>query len=747
MNKTITSLLCSLLVALLATAAAPFGGGLAQSPTPDAPALVVNDDTPENQITFDQIGAEGDILLLGPYDSRTLSFSLPPEWQPVSGEAALLLELTWTVSSLVPAQGESRVEGLIAGVIEAKLNNTVLQTSVLSGSGSDNLTIPLPDGALSPGVNQLEITWSASTACDFNLSSSLNISPTSKLVIPHTNRALSPQLTSFPAPFYQINAVRPIGVTIVVADAADQAEIEAALTVAAGLGRQTAGSMPLNLTVETSLPETTRDANHLIVVGRWGSLALMDALTLEVTSEQAGEQGIVQVSVSPWNPGRAVLLVSGLDDNATKKAALAVSHGVVLTGNSSGSLALVSDAVASDQNQYLSDKHTLADLGHTDLVFDVPGGSSQFINFSIPPEAAAGTQSFLELRFSHSQLLDYLRSSIVVRLNSTPIGSLRMSDTTAAFSSAQMVIPPAALRPGSNQIEIQADLTARSICSDPRRANTWVAIYPDSSLYLPISSAPASREAAASIWNYPFPFTYSNTLSKTLFVLGTEDHAGWSAAARLAFDLGTHATGEQVSAPSAALGAVDAALLSEFDLFVVGQPNQLELLPTVVEALPVAFGLDNQLIDSIALNIQFDTSDGAATGYLQSGQSTSGRTILAVLGDSQSGLDGAVDALIKGLAVHQGANFAVIQNGIALAEKVSLNDNAASAEESASSAAGDSGDSGGEPLAVEIGSTPNNLPTTAERHAWIIPTLSAAAALFILILVWRLWLVLRNRRR
>ena len=748
MKKTIALLLCSLLVALIGSAIEPNATVLGQSPTPAPPTPATVADTPENRVTFEEINGGGDLLLLGPFDSRTLIFSLPPEWQAVSGEAALLLDLSWTASSLVPAQGESHVEGLIAGALNVTLNDAALDTNVLLGSGNDPLVISLPEGALSAGVNRLEIAWSASTACDFNLSSSLAVSRTSRLVIPHEEITLSPKLASFPAPFYQVGAIRPIGVTIVVPDSASQLELQAALTIAAGLGRQTAGKLSIDLAVENSLAEPTREENHLIIVGQWDSLSLTKALTLEVSENQAGSRGIVEVSTSPWNPGRAVLLVSGKDSEATYKAALAVSRGALLTGSPSGALALVSETVSDDFIESFSDKRTLADLGQEDLVFDTPGGSSRSFSFTIPPEAAAGTQSFLELRFSHSQLLDYLRSSIVVRLNDTPIGSLRFSDTTAAFSSAQMVIPPAALRPGSNQIEIQADLTPRSICSDPRRANAWVAIYPDSSLYLPMSSGTTGGEAAASLWNYPAPFTYSNTLGKTLFVLGNEDYNGWAAAARVAFDLGAHTPGGMFSAPAVALGTWDAAQFIEYDLLLVGQPDLLNALPELGETLPVAFGPGNRPVEGAPLSIQFDTSSGAATSYLQSGKTANGHTVLAVLGDTLTGLIGAVDVLTGDLNAYQGANFAVVQNGAVLVEKVNPAGSPFQAEETTPNMAGNNGETtgAGQPT-TEIGDSAEDLPSTAQRQPWIIPSLVTAAALFVVILGWQLWLLLRSLRR
>jgi cellulose synthase operon protein B len=748
MNKTIALPLYSLLIALILNFAGPIGAAHAQSPTPETPTLANIEDTPENRVSFDEIGAGGDILLLGPYDSRTMTFSLPPEWQPTPGKTALLLDLTWTVSSLVPAQGESRVEGLIAGAVEVTLNDEQMQTTVLSGSGSDNLVIPFQDNTLIAGTNRLKIDWSASTSCDFNLSSSLNISPTSRLIIPHSEVPLSPKLASFPAPFYQPGAIRPIAVTIVVADSASQTELQAALTAAAGLGRQSAGGISLDLTAEGSLTEAARNENHLILVGSWDSLVMIDALTLEASKNQVGDQGIVEISASPWNPARVVLLISGMDEKTTGNAALAVSRGVLLTGSATGSLALVSDAVAGDFSESYSDKRTLADLGQENMVFDTPGSSVKSLFFAIPPEAAAGAQSFLELRFSHSQLLDYLRSSIIVRLNGAPIGSLRMSDTTAAFSSAQIVIPPTALQPGDNHIEIQADLTPRSICSDPRRSNSWVTIYPDSSLYLPLSSGAISREALTSIWNYPYPFTYSSTLDKTLFLLRTADYDGWSAAARLAFDLGTHTPVGQISTPVVALDTVDAAQLSKYDLLLVGQPDLLEMHPALVENLPVVFGSDNQPLETAPVGVQFDTSGGAATGYLLSGKTPGGRMVLAVLGNDQSGLSGAVDALIGGDSDYQSANFAVIQNSAVLTEKINLGDTATSEEVAELASTGDADEtSGGEQVAAETGSRAENLPSTSQRHAWIIPSLSAAAALFILILSWRFYLALRSRRK
>ena len=102
----------------------------------------------------------------------------------------------------------------------------------------------------------------------------------------------------------------------------------------------------------------------------------------------------------------------------------------------------------------------------------------------------------------------------------------------------------------------------------------------------------------------------------------------------------------------------------------------------------------------------------------------------------------AVDALIGDPDAFQGTKFAVVQNGPVLAEKIgppgsSLPGGAVDAGETTSNGQ----------FITQAGSAVESLPSITQRHSWIIPSLSAATALIVLILGWQLWLVLHRRRR
>lgn len=738
--------LAGLITAPVAAAALP----QAETPTPtDQETTAANTEVVEGDtLSLKDLGMARERNLQGPYDSFTLEFTLPADWKLLPG-AELQLELTAFFSNLLVGQEQRDLGGVVAGALDVTLNNVALPKTMLQDNGQQKVTLPLPPEALQPdplsGLHRLVIQWDASASCDFNLATSLLLANTSQFVLPHQVVSLPLNLADFPRPLAQYNqAAAPV--YLVTPDKPGVTELQAAFSLAAALGRLTVGRLDLKLIPASQLTQNSRDEAHLIFVGKDDSFSLLNEVNLPLSAaaaERPGESdGTLQVAVSPWNPARAVLAVGGVSEAAVLKAALALGSGELIT-NAQGDAAIVRDVRAQTAPAGYVNQQTLAGLGQKELTFSEFGAHSRQVNFELPAGILVGADAYLELVFNHSQLIDYLRSGIVVRVNGVAVGSVRLSDTTAGVSSVRMILPPTVLRTGVNQLDFQVDLVPRDVCADPRRGSLWVTIFPTTSLYLPKTSLPIGSETLDDLGAYPLPLINDNELASTLVALPAADPTAWDVAANLLFNLGAHTAG-RLSSPALVFAEnTDPATWQGKNLLVVGRPNQLAVLEQLKAGLPVPFAAGSDLPAGDAFRVEYNLNENAQLGFLEMA-SLDGTVAYLVLGNSDEGLRSAADALqsdAQEQTLAQG-NFAIVQGSRLVVENFAA---AAAGETTASDLT--------PPWELEktpaAGAAPSGGVTAypVQREPWVMPVLVVSVAGILVLLALEVRRMLPGKRR
>ena len=748
---TIWMCLAGLITAPVAAAALP----QADTPTPadeEAPAATPDADAEANQgdaLTLGDLGMIGELNLQGPYDSFTLEFTLPADWKLLPG-AELQLDLTAFFSNLLVGQEQRDLGGVVAGALDVWLNDVALPKTMLQDNGQQKVTLPVPSEALQPdplsGLHRLVIQWDASASCDFNLATSLLLVNTSQFVLPHEVVGLPLNLADFPRPLAQYNqAAAPV--YLVTPDKPGAAELQASLSLAAALGRLTGGKLDFNLIPAGQLTEAQRSTGHVVLVGKDGSFdTLLNEVDLPLSAagaEQPAEgDGALQMAVSPWNPARAVLVVGGASEEAVLKAALALGSGQLVT-NEKGDVAVVRAVRAQTPPADYDDEQTLTDLGQKELTFSEFGAHTRQVNFELPAGISVGADAYLELFFNHSQLIDYLRSGIVVRVNDVAVGSVRLSDTTAGVSSVRMIVPPSALHTGVNRIDFQVDLVPRDVCADPRRGSLWVTIFPTTNLYLPKTSLPISSETLDNLGAYPLPLINDNELGSTLVVLPTADPAAWDVAADLLFNLGAHTAG-RLSSPALLFAEnADPAAMQGKNLLVVGQPSQLAVLEQLKAVLPVPFATGSDLPAGDAFRVEYNLTESAQLGFLEM-TPLDGTLAYLVLGNSDEGLRSAAAALQNDAQEQNLAqgNFAIVQGSRLVVENFA----AAAAGETA---AGDLTPPWELEKTPAAGATPSGGVTAypVQREPWVMPVLVVSVVGILVLAALEIRRMLPGKRR
>ncbi len=729
----------------------PLPGQLQATPQPGFPGATPAANfaapvTSADAFTFTQI-KEKEILLTGPYDTYTFLFGMPADWQVTSGGS---LNLFLTVSFNVGGQGQIDLNTISGGVMQVRLNGTTLGILQLNRIGEVNELMPIPAEAMvsrrPDGRMDLNFVLDSGLTCVVNQQMNVVVHPNSQFVLPHQNKAPTTDLVSFPYPLYQDSIYRDSAV-VVVPDDPSAMELQAAMTLAAGLSNLTSSNLTATLTTVSQLgPE--QQAQNVILVGKAASLPQLGELSLPIPAQGGqfandgggADDGIIEQVASPWNPSGVVLVASGNTDAGVVKAAQAISTGV-LRPNRFPNVAVVDQVQSNPIPVSLPMEQTLGDLGYNQETLDRIGINTASYQFYLPPGQTLAVDSYFELVYGHSALLDYDRSGLVVLMNDQPVGSIRFSDETArqANNRVQVGLPASAALPGYNRLDLRATLALRDNCIGPDLNGQFMTVWPESRLHMPLNPTQNSAEMAFDLNAYPMPFILDPTLGNTAFVLQRGDVASWQTALRIAQYLGDRASGPLTTLTTFYGDAAPEGELAKYNLLIIGRPSQMPIVAALNDKLPAPFSADSEIASESNMQVSFRVPSDSPIGYIQLLPSpwNNQNLVIAALGNTPEGVQWAASSLVDApLRSQLSGNFAAVNN-----QQVVTSDTRLSAprlEAMATSAPG---------VQVEQPRVDLSVPTT-NRPTWVMPAIIVAASLAGLVMIIALLgSISRNRQR
>jgi cellulose synthase operon protein B len=686
---------------------------------------------PENTLTFEQLG-KSEQFLDGPYDGWTLVFSTPSSWKLSPGAQ---LDLAFSTSYNNLAGGAPVTNQAYGGTLTISFNGTAISILQINQIGDQTVHLAIPDRALESrrvdGRYELNFSLDGGINCDIHQQLSLIIKPESRLILPHTLIAPTTDLSHFPQPFSQ-DPAWPDSALLVLPDQPTNSEIQSALTLGASLSNLTSNSFILNLTTEGKLTQDERAANHLILVGKAASLKILEQVVLptQITStgvDIAGsspDDGVIQMVLSPWNDAKVILLVSGATDAGVVKASQAVSTGFIRPADKPN-LAIISNVVAQPIPQAVPVDQTLAELGYgikstTDRL-NRPGTASSVFFFYTPPGTVAGPDAYFELQFSHSALLNFSRSGLMVLLNDQPIGSFRFSEASAEKKNQmKFLIPGPALLPGRNRLEVRTDLIPTDNCTSPQLAGLWMSIWPESMLHLP---------------TIPVPFVLHPTLGNTSFIVSKNDLIGWKTALVVATNIGDQLNGQLITLKAFFADAIPNTVKSEDHLILVGRPGAIPLIAELHDQLPGPFEAGSEIATEKNNQVAYRLGANARVGYLELLHSpwNNDRVILAVLGNSDQGLIQASQAItVPNLRSRLAGDFALVTGN-----QISVTDTRIRVSQTI--------DTTTQISQPAVEKSIDLAPYQAKQASWVLPVLLGSFVLMLLILSFVIFNGLRRR--
>ena len=361
--------------------------------------------------------------------------------------------------------------------------------------------------------------------------------------------------------------------------------------------------------------------------------------------------GILQELISPWDPQRVMLLITGLDDQAVHKAGQSLS---LKTGlGVEGMAALVRKIQPSPPvTETLNTDFTFADLGYGErtLYGFHPRSLRLDYYFDVPRGWRYTNEAYLILQFGHSEAIDPQSSTLSVLLNGSPLATVPLDEDNAIDGSLRVDLPSANIKPGdSNRLSIQPvmQIGEEAMCQSAPADDAWVKIYQNSSMHL---EQRVEQDHVLDLDDFPFPFDDRPDLSDVLFTLPSiPESIELEALFRIVSIFGGAAEGAAVN-PKVVLGDVsDVATLRNYDIVAIGRPTRSPLIQEINDILPQPFVPGTDEVVNQWGEVLLRLPPDIPLGYIQEIPSpwNEDRPLLAVTGTGQEGVASAVYALTR----------------------------------------------------------------------------------------------------
>lgn len=620
----------------------------------------------------------GDRQLLSPIDSKSYIFSTPPNWRLISGG---ILEIHYDVFLSGTDLGMVIDGGSYGGNLLVKFNDTVIGTIPFDKSGSYTARLEIPSESLvsilEDGRHLLTISLDGQVSCTYDVFASVTIKSSSsfKLFFEITPPALD--LSRLPAPFYLENSIIPDSVRVVVSDNPSAQELQTAINVMAGLGSTIGDDYDIDLISLGNLKNEDLVLHHFIFVGEPSGFSILSQVNFPLTVEngklknipvESADDGVLQLALSPWNPNKALLMVTGNSSAAVVKAGHAISSGNVLTYDNP-QLVYVSDAQLQPGSAPIVEDFTLKELGYVNETYSLFDTSGEYI-FFVSKEQILTREGYVDLSYYHSSLDNSAEASFAVRLNGETITDVSFKEESQQFTTLRIKLPPGSLIFGENTLEIRTAFQTTPSCDGSGLRDPWLIISEETAFHIPVatdgSPIPALQKDLAF---FPDLFLLRSDLGDTAFILSKSNPEGWKIAGDLAYDFGSTINPSIPNMIVSFSDDVEQSVRENYSLIVIGTASASPFLMEINDSLPAPFDPSTNTASERQMQIVYRIPQGVSVGYLELTSSPYNKdaSVLVVSGNSNVGLEFASNVLLISDSRSQLAGTFAVTNGTQIA--------------------------------------------------------------------------------
>ena len=449
--------------------------------------------------------------LSGITTTLSLYANLPKYAKPVSA----VLRLSYTASDLILTDISS---------LTYYMNGTPFGSSKIvarSDGAQTVLYVSVPVELLTTGYNLLEIlsyvrlTDDEGCRDDYNGANWVKIADTTCLRIYYEISDDADELYMYPYPF--ISLMNPDGAESVVAvsDAADEAELTAAMMLMAGMGNSLSAKNAMTL-----CRLSDAKSENVLYVGLKKNTPeyLLSLLTQSVPATGALVQRVTDGDTS------YLLIVAEEEAALSEAAALLSDTSRVAQLHTSQTYVSVGEAqqyaLASETSGLtLAGQYTIKDISGNGISFSGPFTQKMTIYLPVAKDYVLSSESRFSFDIRYSENLDFDRSLVTFYWGTNiPLYSHKLTKEGATGETLTFSVPADAIGEAGSSITVVFDLEIKDLDCTVRSMNTpWAYIAANSSLYLP-----AGENTTLNLANLPAPFQRASRMNNVVMILSDD---------------------------------------------------------------------------------------------------------------------------------------------------------------------------------------------------------------------------------
>lgn len=510
-------------------------------------------------------------------------------------------------------------------VINVALNSIPLSVIALSqeNSAQTNLRFSLQNTPLITGHTKLDISLDTGAGCSAGENQvAAIVHSSSSFHLEYILTQYTPDLALYPIPFFE-RSFEYAPVYFVLPRNPAATDLSAAATVAAGLGalsNEFSNHLQLASVFDTQIPLDIRNNYHLIVIGKKGANRLLKQLDLPLSldgPDLSAERGVIQELVSPWNPQRMILVVTGSDDEGLVKASQALNREAHLL-DMQGPVAIVDTVFPPEpvEDSQIDVDFTVADLGYEEEIVYGTKPHTVDYHFDMPLGFDITGDARFTLRFGHASIASPASSSLSVHFNGIPLRSVLLDESNAHEGTREVSLPHWLIRPGRNEIRVSVEMNLdnEDKCLFLDSEQVWTAIYSDSNFHLPFNS----QDVEPALNLFPYPFDEQPGLSGLILILPDRPRqSDYDLMLTLAAGLGAVDQGDSIALDATTADLVTQENRRNKDLILVGRPSLHSLIADLNESLPQPFEPGSDQIHSQIESVLFVQDPSRNIGLIE----------------------------------------------------------------------------------------------------------------------------------
>lgn len=349
---------------------------------------------------------------------------------------------------------------------------------------------------------------------DYNGANWVKIADTTCLRIYYEISDDADELYMYPYPF--ISLMNPDGAESVVAvsDAADEAELTAAMMLMAGMGNSLSAKNAMTL-----CRLSDAKSENVLYVGLKKNTPeyLLSLLTQSVPATGALVQRATDGDTS------YLLIVAEEEAALSEAAALLSDTSRVAQLHTSQTYVSVGEAqqyaLASESGLTLAGQYTIKDISGNGISFSGPFTQKMTIYLPVAKDYVLSSESRFSFDIRYSENLDFDRSLVTFYWGTNiPLYSHKLTKEGATGETLTFSVPADAIGEAGSSITVVFDLEIKDLDCTVRSMNTpWAYIAANSSLYLP-----AGENTTLNLANLPAPFQRASRMNNVVMILSDD---------------------------------------------------------------------------------------------------------------------------------------------------------------------------------------------------------------------------------